>query len=175
MLSIIGFIVVAAIVIVLIVASLRSDDFGIARSATIKAPPEKIFPYLNELKLNQEWSPFERTDPNLKRSFSEPSSGVGATYDFVGNSHVGAGRITVVESVPHSRIVLRLAMLKPMKGENIVTYTLVPTGAETEVTWAMNGKQPFLARVMCVFINMEKMMRNSFDTGLATLKSIVEK
>lgn len=175
MLSIIGFIVVAAIAVVLIMAALRPDQFAVARSATMKAPPEKIFPYLSDLKLNKEWSPFEKTDPNMQRNYGAPSAGVGATYEFAGNSQAGSGRITVLESVPSSRVVLRLEMSKPMKADNKVTYTLASKGEGTEVTWAMEGKQPFPARVLSVFISMDKMIGNFFNIGLADLKSIVEK
>lgn len=175
MLKIIALIVLVAVIVVLIIAARRPDRFAISRSATMKAPPEKIFPYLNDLKRNVDWSPFEKTDPNMRRTYGEPAAGVGATYEFAGNNQAGAGRIAIVESVPSSKVVLSLDMVKPMKASNIVTYTLVPKGGETEVTWTMEGKQPFPIRVICVFMNMDKMMGNTFSRGLATLKSIVEK
>lgn len=175
MLKIIGLVLLVAIVVVLIIAARRPDRFVIARTARMKAPPDKIFPYLSDLKRNQDWSPFEKTDPNMQRSYSAPSVGPGATYEFAGNNQAGAGRITILENVPSSKVVMRLEMSKPMKADNTVTYDLAPMGGETEVTWRMEGKQPFPIRVMCVFFNMDKMMGKVFDTGLSTLKAIVEK
>ena len=40
---------VALLVIVLVVASTKPDSFRVERTVSIKAPADKIFPYINDL------------------------------------------------------------------------------------------------------------------------------
>ena len=91
-------IVLAAIVIVLIIAAMKPSHFSVARTARINAPPEQIFPLINDLKAFLKWSPFEK-DPNMKRTFTGPEFGPGQVYVFDGNRNVGAGdRRKVIDS-----------------------------------------------------------------------------
>jgi uncharacterized protein YndB with AHSA1/START domain len=156
-------------------AAMQPETFRIARSATIKAPAEKIYPLMSDFRRGMEWSPYEKKDPNMKRTFSGPASGKGAVYDFDGNSEVGAGRLEITDATPPSRVVLRLDMVKPFAASNTIEYSILPKGDGSEVTWAMHGQQPLLARVMCLFFNMDKMVGTDFEQGLANLKTIAEK
>lgn len=70
---------------------------------------------------------------------------------------------------------MRLDMRRPMKASNTVVFTLAPAGGATEVTWAMEGDTPFVAKIMHVFVNMDRLCGGPFEDGLASLKSIVEK
>jgi uncharacterized protein YndB with AHSA1/START domain len=168
-------IVIAAIVAALLIyVSTKPDTFRIQRSAAIAAPPEKIFPHLNDLRAHHAWSPFEK-DPAVKRTMSATSAGKGAVYEWDGNREMGAGRIAITESVPSSKVVLALDMLKPFPAKNTVEYTLEPKGNTTNITWAMYGPQPFLFKLMSTFIDCEKMVGKEFDLGLANLKAIAER
>ena len=69
---------------------------------------------------------------------------------------------------------MRLQMFKPFAADNVVEFTLVPNGDSTEVTWSMGGRQPYLAKVMCLFFNMDKMVGTDFAAGLASLKTMAE-
>ena len=173
-------IAIVAIVIALLIAALlvyaasKPDSFSVQRSTAINAPQEKIFPHLNDLHAHQAWSPFEK-DPAMKRTHSGAPAGKGAVYEWEGNREVGKGRIAITESVPSSRLVLALDMLKPFQAHNTVEYTLEPKGNATNLTWAMYGRQPFMAKLMSTFINCDKMVGSQFEKGLASLKAIVEK
>jgi uncharacterized protein YndB with AHSA1/START domain len=160
-------------------AALQPDDFRIARSTTIKAPPETIYPLMSDFRRGAEWSPYEKKDPNMKRSFSGPASGKGAIYNFDGNSDVGTGRLEITEATPPSKVVLRLDMVKPFEGSNIIEYSILPKGngpnVTSEVTWSMHGQQPLLAKAICLFFNMDKMVGADFEQGLASLKAVAEK
>lgn len=170
-----------AIVIVLLVAALLvyaatgPDTFRVERTATIKAPPEKIYPYMSDFHKGDLWSPYEKKDPSMKRTFSGPASGKGAMYEFEGNKKtVGKGRLEIIEAVPPAKVVLTLDMIEPMQGHNVVEYLLEPKGDSTNVTWAMQGKNTYLGKVICLFINMDKMLGKDFEAGLANLKTLVE-
>jgi len=45
----------------------------------------------------------------------------------------------------------------------------------TNVTWAMQGDTPYFAKIIHVFIDMDRMVGKDFETGLANLKAIAEK
>lgn len=160
---------------VLALASRQPDSFSYARSTTIKAPAEKIYPYLNDFKKGMEWMTYEKRDPNMKRKFSGNATGVGSIYEFDGNSDVGAGRMEIVAAVPNEKVTLKLAFVRPMEGVSTVEYTLTPSDGATKMTWAMSGKSNFIGKIFCLFINMDKMMAKDFDEGLNTLKNLAEK
>ncbi len=175
MLKKIGIAIVILIAALLVYAATKPDTFRVERMASIKAPPEKIFPFLNDLRKGEAWSPYEKKDPAMKRTFSGAASGKGSVYEFEGNKEVGKGRLEIIETVPPSRVVISLDMFKPFEGHNIVEYTLEPKGDATVVRWAIYGPNPYLAKVMSIFISMDKMMGKDFETGLANLKAIAEK
>ena len=166
----------AAVAALLAYAATRPDKFRVERSTRIDAPPEKIFPWIEDLRAHERWSPYYRKDPAARFAYSGPARGVGAICAFEGNREVGSGRVTVTGSAPHHRVRMRLQMIKPFAADNDVEYTLAPQrdGRSTEVTWAMNGRQPFLGKVIGVFLDMDRMIGTDFAHGLADLKALVE-
>jgi uncharacterized protein YndB with AHSA1/START domain len=170
---------VALIVAALIIAAMRPDTFGVQRATTISAPPEKIFPLINDFNLWRSWSPYERKDPAMKRVFSGAASGNGAVYEWDGNNQVGKGRIEITNTSPPSRVTIKLDMIKPMEGHNVVDFTLEPRGnantGMTTVTWAMRGACAYPAKLIGLFISMDKMIGKDFELGLANLKAVAEK
>ena len=170
-------IAIAVVVVVggfLIYAATRPDTFRVERTATIKAPPERIFPLINDFQRWGAWSPFEKKDPAMKRTLSGAPSGSGAVYEWDGNKEIGQGRMEIVESVPPSRVTLKLDFTRPFKAHNIVDFTLEPRGDSTQVTWAIQGPSPFISKVMGIVFNMDKMIGKDFEAGLAALKTVSE-
>ena len=172
-------IIVAAIVVLLLAvvvfASTKPDTFHVERSATINAPPEKIYPLLNDFNQWQSWSPYEKKDPAMKRTFAGATSGQGAVYSWDGNSDVGAGRMEITEATPSSKVQIKLDFIRPFEGHNVATFTLSPAPQGTTVTWAMDGPAPLIAKVMGLFFNMDTMIGGDFALGLENLKAIAEK
>jgi uncharacterized protein YndB with AHSA1/START domain len=170
---------IAVIVIVLLAALLayaatRPDTFRTSRSAVIDAPPERIFPLIDDFARWREWSPWERLDPDLRRTYSGPASGRGAGYAWEGSKKVGQGSMEITTSTPPSRLVVRLDFIKPFEAHNVAEFTLEPEGAGTRVVWAMHGPRPFIMKMMGVFMNMDEMVGKDFSAGLANLKSLAE-
>lgn len=168
-------IVVVAIVAVLAYAATRPDELRVARSTLIRAPAEKIFPIVDDLRRWSAWSPWERKDPAMKRTFSGADRGKGAAYAWDGNRAVGSGRMEIVESTPPSKIAIKLDFIRPFEGHNTAIYTFVPEADATRLTWSMLGPSPFAAKVMGVFVDMDKMIGKDFEAGLANLKAAAEK
>lgn len=167
-------ILAGVIAIVLIAASTRSDSCHYERSIVLDAPASAAFPYVNDLHLWQEMSPYVRFDPAAKYTFDGPASGVGASMAWNGNNHIGEGRLTVAESVPYERVRMRLEFVRPFKCDNVVIFTFTPTAAQTTVTWAMSGQVNFVGKLMSLFMNMDRMVGGQFEEGLANLKRLAE-
>lgn len=159
----------------LIFAATRPDTFTVQRSAVIAAPPEKIFPLINDFKSWTAWSPYEKLDPAMQRTFSEPASGVGATYAWSSDGDAGAGTMKITETAAPTRLALDLDFIRPMETRNKVEFTLQPGAAGTQVTWAIRGPVPYVAKIMHLFFNMDKMIGGDFEKGLADLKVAAEK
>lgn len=172
-----GIVIVIVLLIagVLILAATKPDVFQVERKAVIKAPPENIYALINDFKQWAAWSPWEKKDPGMKRTFSTNASGKGATYAWDGNRNVGKGRMEIIESVSASKVRLKLDFETPFEAHNRVTFTLEPRDGGTQISWLMEGPVPWFAKIIHVFINMDKMCGGDFETGLANLKTLAEK
>lgn len=164
-------VVVAA---VLVYAATKPDTFRVQRMASIKAPPEKIFPLINEFD-RWSWSPYEKKDPEMKRVRSGAARGKGAVYAWEGDHNVGAGRMEIMDSSPPSKVMINLDFTKPFAAHNIVEFTLEPKGDTTNVTWDMHGPVPYVAKIMHVFFDMDSMVGKDFEVGLAEMKAVAER
>jgi uncharacterized protein YndB with AHSA1/START domain len=159
---------------VLAYAATKPDTFEVTRSAGIKAPPERIFAVLNDFHKWGDWSPYERKDPAMRRTFSGADTGRGAVYAWDGNSDVGKGRMEIADTAAPNRLTLKLDFEKPFESNCVVDFTLEPKGGETVVTWKMRGPSPYIVKVMHTIFDMDKMVVKDFETGLANLRAITE-
>ena len=174
MLETIIIVAVIAIAALLLYAYTRPDTFSVQRSASVKAPPEKIAALIDDFHAWGAWSPYEKRDPDMKRTYSGAPKGKGAVYEWDGKRNVGAGRMEILETAP-GKVGIKLDFLRPFEGHNVATFSMVPAGDATTVTWAMTGPAAFIPKLMGVFMNMDKMIGTDFEVGLANLKAIAEK
>jgi hypothetical protein len=158
---------------VLIAAMMRPNDFRYVRSATMNAPPSRVFDFINDMHKFNSWNPFLKMDPSSDVVYSGPSAGKGAAYKWE-SKKMGAGRMEIVDTTAPSRVLIDLEFFKPFPGKNVVEFTIVPKGSLTEVTWAMSGKNAFVPKLMGLFMSMDKMIGATFDSGLADLKAKAE-
>ena len=189
----------AALALLLIYAATRPDSFRIERSTRIQAQPDKVFALVNDMHSFNTWNPFEKKDPALKGSYSGAASGKGAAYAWVSDK-IGTGSMEIIDTaapsqgdvalplsgIPSgggrgissawgpSKVTMKLDFVKPFEAHNVAEFTLVPAGDATEVTWAMHGPSPYLAKLMQVFFSMDKMVGKDFEDGLANLKTLAE-
>lgn len=160
---------------ILAYATTRPDTFRVERTITIQAPPEKIIPFIEDFHQWPTWSPFEKLDPAMKRTLSGPEKGKGAVYQWDGNRKAGSGRMEVLEVVPASKVSIQLEFTKPFESKNLAEFDLVNKGGATSVTWSMSGPQPYVTKIMTIFVSMDSMVGGDFETGLANLKAAAEK
>lgn len=172
-LKIILAIVVIAAAAIFAYAATLPNSFRVARTVTIKAPAERIYPLVNSMKGFNTWNPFLKAEPSSKITYSGPESGKGAGYAWDG-AKSGKGRMEIVETTAPSHVKCALTFTSPMTANNTVDFSLRPQGDGTEVTWAMSGPWPLLHRAMSVVFNMDKMVGGEFEKGLRDLKGVVE-
>jgi hypothetical protein len=165
---------VALIAGILVAGAFQPAEYRVTRSATLTAPASAIFAEVNDFHRWGAWSPWEKLDPAMKRTFDGPAAGVGASYAWEGNSDVGAGKMTITESKPGELIRIKLEFFKPMPGLSPTEFTFRPEGAGTNVTWTMTGEKNYISKVVCMFMDMDKLVGGDFEKGLAGLRQITE-
>ena len=176
MLKTVVIVAVVFIVALLGFAATRPDSFRLQRSVVIEAPPDKVFALITDFKQWPKWSPWEKLDPNMKRTHSGTERGVGTVYAWDSPSKAGAGRMEIKEAVPSHKVTIQLDFIRPFAAQNTTEFTLQAQAQgntnATQVTWAMSGANPYLAKLMQVFISMDSMVGKDFEEGLANLKRV---
>jgi len=147
--------------------------FTMSRATTVDAPPERVHALLDDFREWQKWSPWEGLDPELRRTFTGPETGVGSHYAWAGNKKAGEGTMEIISSTP-SEVSIDLRFLKPFKAENITRFDLVPLDSGTRVTWTMTGDRSAIMSLMGKLF-FDKAIAGDFDKGLASLKAEAER
>ena len=174
MLKKIGLAVLVLVALLLLLAVMRPNSFTVERRVVIQAPPDKIQPLIADFRRWADWSPWEKLDPAMTRTFGGPPAGVGATYAWKGNKDVGSGTMEV-KSVAADKVRIQLDFIEPFEGHNTTDFVLAPQGGGTEVRWVMFGPMPFISKLMGVFVSMDTMIGKDFEKGLAQMKAAAEK
>lgn len=164
----------ALILIFVAIVAMQPADFRVERTAKIAAPQADIFAQVNDFHKWDAWSPWAKLDPAAKVGFEGPEAGQGAAMTWSGNSEVGEGKVTIVESCPSDLVKIRVDMVKPHEGTGTSQFDFKPEGDQTAVTWSMSGHHNFVEKAFCLVMNGQKMMGDIIDKGLAQLKSVAE-
>ena len=157
-----------------VTAMASHDTYVVERQQRIDAPASALYERIVDFHRWRTWSPWEDLDPSLRRAYSGPEQGVGATYEWQGNRKAGAGRMTIADVEADHRVTIDLEFVKPFKSRSTTTFTLQPDGDATVVTWSMTGQKTLMTKVMGVFMSMDKMIGPDFEKGLARLKANAE-
>lgn len=166
--------VVVVIVAIFALAATKPDQFRVERSTRIDAPPEQIFPLISDLRSHTRWSPFETLDPDMRRTYSGAPSGTGARYAWESDGRGGIGRMEIIDARRPSTVLIDLDFVTPFETQNTVEFSLRRAGRSTEVTWAMYGPNPLVAKLMGVFVSMDRVVGADFEAGLNNLKRLAE-
>lgn len=171
---IVGLVVLGLLVALFILIVTRPEDFRVERSAVVNAPAEVVFPLINDFHAWAQWSPFERQDPGIKKTFDGPAAGPGSIYAWEGNSLVGAGRTTILDSKAGEFVSIKLEMFRPFACVNQVRFTLVPCEGGVRVRWIMDGKLNFITKAFSLIMTMDSMVGKEFELGLANLNKVAQ-
>lgn len=171
---VLGLIVIAVIALVGLAAT-RPDKFEVKRTAIIKARPEALSAMVEDFHQWGLWSPWEKLDPDMARTYGGPAKGAGSTYAWSGKGKAGSGSMEITKVEPGREVMFDLHFLKPIKADNVGRFIFEPQGDATLVTWTMEGQSPFMAKLMGVFFDMDTLVGKDFEAGLANMKAEAEK
>jgi uncharacterized protein YndB with AHSA1/START domain len=168
-------VIAVVIIAILAVAASRPSTIQIQRSRNIQAPAERVFAFINDFYNWPQWAPQDVEDRAMKRTFSGPEAGVGATSAWSGSGSSGKGRMSIVESEAPKRVVILVDFVKPFEAHNKNEFTLEPNASSTRATWKMQGTNAYFMKVMGLFVSMDKVMGEHFEHGLENLQKACEK
>jgi hypothetical protein len=167
-------IMIVLLALVLTYAARKPNTFRIERRLLIHAGPEKLFPLINDFHRWETWSPWEKIDPDMQRTFSGASHGKRATYAWQGLGRAGQGRMEILASLPYRKIIIQIDFIKPREALNYGEFTFDLVGNDTVLTWAMYGPCHYPHKLMCLFVNMDRTVGRDFEQGLKNLKHLAE-
>lgn len=170
----IGIGVAVVIVAFLLVVVTRPDTYHVERTKMISATPEVVFGHVADFRKWDGWSPWDKLDPTMKKTYGGTQGAVGATYAWVGNDQAGTGDMTIAAVEPAKRVEIDLHFVKPFEDRSKTRFKFEPEGQGTKVTWAMDGNNNFISKAMCLFMDMDKMIGNDFEKGLDAMKQVAE-
>jgi hypothetical protein len=159
---------------VLVFAATRPDTYHVERTAKIDAPATVVFSQLEDFKAWAAWSPWDKLDPQMKKTYEGPPVGVGSTYSWQGNDKVGKGKMSIVGSQPPTEIKYRLEFIEPFTAIASTGFKVAAEGDKASVTWSMDGNKNLMAKVFGLFKDMDAQIGSDFDKGLAGLKAVAE-
>lgn len=170
------FVYILALVVValLVLYLLAPAHYDVSRTVTIDLPATKVYEYLKYLKNQDDWSPWNRKDPDMQKGFSGTDGTVGAVSRWEGNKQVGSGEQEITRLVEGRRIETQLRFLKPWKSTSDAYLEVEPSGPGSLVRWGFKGSSGFPMRLMMLFMSMDKMVGKDFEEGLARLKARLE-
>ena len=164
----------AVVAVFCVVAALQPAEYRVERTASVDAPASAAFAQVNEFRNWNAWSPWAKLDPACVYTFEGPASGTGAVYKWSGNNEVGEGKMTITESRPNELVRIDLEFVRPFPDRGLAEFTFREEAGRTAVTWAMSGRKNFVAKAICLFVSMDKMLGADFEKGLSQLKAAAE-
>jgi hypothetical protein len=166
---------VVVLALFLAYAATRPDTYTVERAAVIEAPATVVFDQLDDFQSWAAWSPWDKLDPHMTKTFEGPESGVGAAYGWQGNDQVGKGRMTIVESSPPRSIAYELEFIEPFAAMAATRFELdEQDDGASRATWRMDGTNNFMSKVFGIFMDMDAAIGADFERGLASLKTVSE-
>jgi uncharacterized protein YndB with AHSA1/START domain len=170
----IGIGLAAAVAILCGVIAMQPSQYAVTRSAVIPAPPEAVFAHVNDFSKWANWSPWAKLDPNMKTTLTPNPAGKGAKYEWAGNSDVGRGSMTILDSKANESLQIDLEFFEPFASRADTRFSFSPDPGGTKVVWSMAGENNFMSKAFGLFMNMDKMIGADFEKGLAQLQAAVK-
>ena len=151
-----------------------ATPYTVTRTTTIAAPAERVHALVNDFHEWSRWSPWEDYDPQMRRTYTGPDSGVGAAYAWEGNRKAGKGDMTITADAPE-QVDIALNFVKPFPASNRIVLVLAPAGdTSTDVEWRLHGELSGFTRVFAMVKSMDSLVGPDFERGLARLKRVAE-
>lgn len=168
------FAVAVLLVLFLVAVAMQPDRYHVERSTVVFAPLGVVYGQVADFRAWEAWSPWEKLDPAMQRTFDGAAGTVGASYAWKGNADVGAGTMTITEAQAPHKLTMRLDFIEPFASTTESGFTITPAESGVKVTWWMDGENDFMGKLFCMFMDMDAMIGSDFERGLAQLKTVAE-
>ena len=164
------------IILIIVTSIFLPAKVHVERSMEMKAKPQTVFGFINDLKEWEQWSPFIAMDTVAKIIYSKNAEGVGAWYTWSGKES-GEGKLTVIQSTPFSFIQCEMDF-GPMGIAN-GSFKIDSIAKGVKVTWILDSEGKGVAwyfYVISKYMNliMDKALGNEFEKGLNKIKQLAE-
>ena len=155
------------------VGTLLPAKVHVEREIVINAAPDRIFPYVNNYRRFNEWSPWVERDPNAVYTFSGAEAGVGAKMSWQSDlDEVGSGSQEIVESVENEKVVTALDFGE--MGTADAAFVLKAEGGATKVTWLLDSELPSNLAARWMGLALNRLIGADYEEGLTRLKARAE-
>ncbi|MBC8464463.1 MAG: SRPBCC family protein [Bacteroidetes bacterium] len=158
-------------------AYLLPKDIVVSRTIKINTSVEAAYEQANTLNNWANWSAWHAADTNAVYTYSNPDSGAGASYSWIGDPElVGEGKLTILESVTNKSMRTEVIFYKEGEenGRGNGEWTFTEDNGATTVSWAFLGDLGYnpVARWFGLF--MDSMLGPQLETGLNNMKNYLE-
>lgn len=164
------------IAVVFLAALIAPKDFLVEREIIIAKPKDVVFAKVKSLQTHGEWSPWDKLDPQMIKTFKGTDGTVGFVAAWTGNKDVGVGEQEIKNIVEGERVDFELRFKEPMEDTSaayIITETI--DANQTKVKWGMVGRNKIPFNLVCLAMNMKAVLGGDFEKGLTSLKALLEK
>ncbi len=165
---------VAAVLLVLLLALLRSRKFRVEGALPLRAPVARVYAELEDFGRWQAWSAWSARDPSMTLRLTGARAGLGAACTWSGDRASGSGSMEVVHAVPHQRLVVRVIYRSPRELEAILEFeTRARPDGNTDLTWAFHGPASLRLRMLDVVRLLGRQVRTEMSRNLAGLGRVL--
>lgn len=175
-LKVILIVVIALAAIVLLTAAFVQKDYAVECNIEIEQPKGEVFDYVKYLENQNNYSVWAQMDPDMDKSYTGTDGAVGFISSWESdNKNVGKGEQEITAIEYGNRIDYELRFMEPFEStDHAFMVTESMNDSTTLVKWGFNGKMNYPMNIMLLFMDMEEMLGDDLNKGLANLKEILE-
>lgn len=169
-------IVLIALAVIILGAYLK-NEYQIVREIIIHKPKHEVFNYVKYLKNQNEYSYYNRKDPETIKSYTGTDGEVGFTYIWSSKiNSIGSGKQTISKIVEGEEICCIIEFSKPLPLKSFASIALTEINEnETKVTWTFSSIYKFPLNIIIYFVDLEKLIGTDIASSLVTLKENLER
>jgi hypothetical protein len=169
----IGIIVILAVIIG-ILSLVAPTKMDVSREIVIVAPKTLVYNNISHFSKMNQWSPWNKRDPNMQVTLEGSDGTVGSKSSWKGNDKVGEGSQTI-DKLEENRIESTLNFIKPFESTATGYFDVKEDPDGTRVKWGLLSSMPRPFNVMGLFMDMDAEIGKDFEEGLNSLKELCEK
>lgn len=165
------------VVLILSLGLFLKNDYATSREIIIKRSKKDVFDYIKLLRNQNEYSYYNRKDPETVKIYSGTDGEVGFTYNFSSKLNtIGSGTQTISKLVAGEVMACDIQFSKPTKLKSVAEMCLIAVSEnETKVIWTFSSHYNFPLNIIIYFLDLEKLIGTDIASSLVSLKEILER